>query len=181
MTTAPRQLLLTALERLELIQTLSELPLSQIGQLEFALAVPRGVMPGVAAPVGERAKALLDWADGPTGPGLEVVVAIAQAIVPSLRALGQPAASRPVTVQLVITFSGQVDAMTIEKLMAILNEVRSLSGDDFLEVLRIESDRGIGVVLDGTPAALDGLLAMYQAGRLHQILGTPVLSVQFNS
>jgi len=60
------------LDRLELIQTLSNLPSAQFSELEFSLNLPKGILPGDNAPQGNRAKALLDWAET-TGPGLKEV------------------------------------------------------------------------------------------------------------
>jgi CHASE2 domain-containing sensor protein/energy-coupling factor transporter ATP-binding protein EcfA2 len=63
------------LDRLELIQTLSKLPSAQFSELEFSLNLPKGILPGDNAPQGNRAKALLDWAET-TGPGLKEVQSV---------------------------------------------------------------------------------------------------------
>ena len=60
-------------ERLNLIQTLGDLPPSSLEALVFALRVPKSVMAGPAAAQGTKASSLLDWAEGPTGCGLRRV------------------------------------------------------------------------------------------------------------
>lgn len=62
-------------DRLELIKKLSSLPAAQFSQLEFSLNLPKGILPGDNAPQGNRAKALLDWAET-TGPGLKEVQSV---------------------------------------------------------------------------------------------------------
>ena len=179
MITAPSRTTISALDRLELIQKMSDLPLTQVGQIEFALNAPRSIMPSMAAPVGERVKTLLDWADGPTGPGLEAVWAIAQVLIPTLQWPGQATReSQSMTIQFVITFSGNVDALTLEKLMAILQEMRSITGEDFLEIVGIETSQGIRCQLAGAIAALTKLQVIHNAGLLKQVLDIPVLSVE---
>lgn len=113
---------LTVLDRLKLIQQLSELPLTQLCQIEFALDVPQGVLPGMAATVGERAKAMLDWADGPTGVGLETVYEVAQQLIPTLRPLDLPAPTeQTVTIHLVITVAGDVNELGASSGTAIVH------------------------------------------------------------
>jgi hypothetical protein len=61
-------------ERLRLIRLLNALPLSQFDEIVFALDLPRGILaPGIDAQ-GNRVKALLDWAEGPTGCGIDGVL-----------------------------------------------------------------------------------------------------------
>lgn len=75
---APSERPLAANPRLTLIQTLNALPASQFDELMFALSPPSGSIPSSAAAQGTRSAALLQWVEGPTGPGLsalEVVLA----------------------------------------------------------------------------------------------------------
>ena len=60
-------------ERLELFRTINGLPQAQFEALVFALKLPAGVMPPVQDASGNRVKALLDWAEGSTGPGIQTV------------------------------------------------------------------------------------------------------------
>lgn len=57
-------------ERLKLIQTLNGLPVTQFEELAIALNPPPGILPPNIAAQGNRAPALLQWVEGPTGPGL---------------------------------------------------------------------------------------------------------------
>lgn len=63
---------MSLLNREVLNQTLSSLPSPQFGQLVFALAPPKGILPAETAPQADRVNALLAWAES-TGPGLRVV------------------------------------------------------------------------------------------------------------
>ncbi|MFQ4136534.1 TIR domain-containing protein [Nodosilinea sp. PGN35] len=60
-------------ERLTLIQTLNGLPMAQFEELAIALDPPPGILPPNIAAQGNRAPALLQWVEGPTGPGLTVL------------------------------------------------------------------------------------------------------------
>ena len=173
---------LSAVERLTLIQTLSELPLTQLGQLEFALKVPNAVMPGMAAPVGDRAKALLNWAEGPTGPGLALVHELAQMLLAGPHWVTQPQPQpQPLVVQLVVTIDGDTQKLTMAELLGMLHELRSLSGENPIEIKRVEDDGSIRCALEGSPASLHHIRLLYQIGLLTQLLDRSVLSVQFEA
>jgi hypothetical protein len=57
-------------DRLGLISALNGLPLVQFNALVFELKLPDGLMPPPMAPQGDRAFALVSWADGYGGCGL---------------------------------------------------------------------------------------------------------------
>ncbi len=61
------------LDRLKLIKLLNDIPSQQLDMLLFAVDAPNGVVPPLTAPQGDRAVALLRWAQSPTGCGLEVL------------------------------------------------------------------------------------------------------------
>jgi len=65
----------TSQERLKLIQQLTALPQPMFEQIVFALGVPRGNITD-ASPLGQRAAALLNWAQSSDGPGLKAVETI---------------------------------------------------------------------------------------------------------
>ena len=56
--------------RLDLIQTVSRLPLTQFERLVFTLNVPPEKMPEASAGPGKRTADLLGWVESPVGPGL---------------------------------------------------------------------------------------------------------------
>ncbi|MEL6400996.1 MAG: pentapeptide repeat-containing protein, partial [Cyanobacteria bacterium J06626_4] len=62
-----------AFERQELFDTLSALPSGQFGAISFALNPPSGIIPDDTAAQGKRVETLLNWAEGPTGVGLQAV------------------------------------------------------------------------------------------------------------
>lgn len=78
---AENQRILSAAERLRLIQTLNALPGPQFDELLFALNPPSANVPGNAAPQGSRSKALLEWIESLIGPGLPELEAILESIV----------------------------------------------------------------------------------------------------
>lgn len=61
-------------ERRELIKRLSALPPSQFEMLIYALAPPPGIIEDRAAAQGNRASSLLQWVEGPHGPGLRELI-----------------------------------------------------------------------------------------------------------
>jgi hypothetical protein len=63
-------------ERLQLIQTLNNLPIVEFEVLVKTLNPPGGIMPPPSAAQGLRSSALLDWIEGPTGPGLNELQAV---------------------------------------------------------------------------------------------------------
>lgn len=69
-----------ASERLQLINTLNSLPTVQFETLVNTLNPPSGLMPPNSAPQGLRSSALLQWVEGPTGPGLSELQAGLQAM-----------------------------------------------------------------------------------------------------
>ncbi len=72
MADSPTAGFLTAKARLRLIKQLNALPQTQFDEIVFALEPPRGVISTGAQ--GNRAKELLDWAEGPTGQGIGAVL-----------------------------------------------------------------------------------------------------------
>lgn len=73
---------LSSRQRLELSRLISGLPEAQFEQLRFALNPPPGILPASASAQGNRGIALLDWAGGPTGPGLGDVLGTLNDIAP---------------------------------------------------------------------------------------------------
>lgn len=67
--------------RLKLMQKLSGLPNPQFEQIVFVLQPPAGSIPGSSAPLGNRVAALLNWAEGTGGCGLENVKAVLETIL----------------------------------------------------------------------------------------------------
>lgn len=61
------------MDRTQLFDTLSNLPPAAFEGLLFAVKPPGGLIPGDTAPQINRVKALLDWAEGPSGRGIDKV------------------------------------------------------------------------------------------------------------
>lgn len=93
------QRILSAAERLSLIQTLNALPGPQFDELLFALNPPSANVPGNAAPQGSRSAALLEWIESPIGPGLPELEAILESIVATQSGAVMQAGSQSQTVE----------------------------------------------------------------------------------
>ena len=96
---------LSPLQRLELIRLVNGLSGPEFDELLFALKPKEGVVPPSISAQGNRAKALLDWVEGPTGcelpPFLEVLEAVAPGrfkVVPPPPASSIKAMSLPPTI-----------------------------------------------------------------------------------
>ncbi|MFH7242124.1 MAG: tetratricopeptide repeat protein [Spirulina sp.] len=61
------------MDRVQLFTTLSALVPGDFEKLLFAIKPPRGLIPGPSAAQAMRVSALLDWADSPTGRGLDEI------------------------------------------------------------------------------------------------------------
>ncbi|NER79481.1 MAG: hypothetical protein F6K42_07840 [Leptolyngbya sp. SIO1D8] len=66
----------TPLQRLKLIRLVNVLPGTEFEELLFALKPKDGVVPPNVSAQSNRAKALLEWVEGPTGCGLKVFLEV---------------------------------------------------------------------------------------------------------
>jgi len=73
-------------DRTQLFTDLSNLPIADFERLLFAVRSPGGLVPGPEAPQMNRVKALLDWAEGPSGRGIEEI----QSCLNSLKSASLP-------------------------------------------------------------------------------------------
>ena len=72
---------LSAMERLRFIRELNALPPQQFSMLVFGVNPPPGLIPPMPAAQGDRAAALLSWAEGPGGCGLSVLRDLLKAVL----------------------------------------------------------------------------------------------------
>lgn len=155
--TQPPRTELSFQDRLYIIQTVNGLPSAQFEELCFALNPPNGVVPPDNAPQGNRAKALLDWAEGSTGPGLLAVDQGLQTFVPKII---QPEQSpRPVA----FAVSGKMGELSPEELEAIVQLLRQKTGDDSIE-LAFVTEGSIRLVLNGSAEGLEKLQELFDSG-----------------
>lgn len=73
---------LSSRKRLELGRLISGLLEAEFEQLRFALNLPAGILSSRLDAQGSRGIALLEWAEGPTGPGINDVLEILNEIAP---------------------------------------------------------------------------------------------------
>ena len=74
------------MDRTQLFTDLSNLPIADFERLLFSVRPPGGLVPGPEAPQMNRVKALLDWAEGPSGRGIEEI----QSCLNSLKSASLP-------------------------------------------------------------------------------------------
>jgi hypothetical protein len=94
------------MNRLKFFRTLSALTSTEFDGLLFTLNPPAGIVPGPAAPAGSRVSALLGWAEGPTGCGLNTVQQTLAAI-----ALPEPPDNQPPDAELSLSERLQRDSL----------------------------------------------------------------------
>lgn len=70
-------------DRLGLINALNSLPLAQFNSLVFQIQPPAGLIPPPSAPQGDRTTALLNWAEGTGGCGLDNIHEALQQVLAS--------------------------------------------------------------------------------------------------
>lgn len=150
-------------DRLFLIQTISALPPAQLDQLCFALDPPKAVIPSNAATSGDRSKALLDWAEGPTGPGLMAIDEVLQELIP--KAITPQQAIEPKA----FAISGRIGDLSPAELQAIVELIRKKTGDDSIE-LAFSEEGSIKLILNGTSEGLEKLQELFDSGKLTAVL-----------
>ncbi|MGD1908605.1 MAG: esterase/lipase family protein [Leptolyngbyaceae cyanobacterium] len=69
-------------DRPRLYGQLAALPSPQFGEIAYVLNPPAGTVPGIAAAQGTRVEALLNWAEGTGGCGLDKVQSVLDQILP---------------------------------------------------------------------------------------------------
>ena len=151
-------------DRLYIIATASALPLSQFEQLIAALNLPEDVMPPKAASRSQRSNALLDWVEGPTGPGLCIVDEKLQALVPG--------STTPKT----LIFNRNTKPLSAVELAAIMQRVRQKTKDKSL-TLAFYTPNSLELVLNGSPQGLAELQALFDSGNLSEALGDTLESI----
>lgn len=67
--------------RLNLIQQLNAIPPSQFDEIVYALKPPPGTLSAASGSQGSRVSELLQWVEGPTGPGLPTVLQILETFI----------------------------------------------------------------------------------------------------
>ena len=150
-------------DRLYIFRTISTLPISQFEELCFTLNPPKGVIPPDFAPLGSRSKALLDWAESPTGPGILAVEGVLQEFLPqhiTPKQSDEPKA---------FAISGKMGDLSSEELKAIVELLRQKTGDNSIDIA-FSTDGSIKLVLNGTPEGLEKLQNLFDTGALTKVL-----------
>ncbi len=137
--------------------TVSALTLSQFEHLISALKPPEDIMPPKAASRSQRNKALLDWVEGSTGPGLALVDEGLQALVPE--------ATEPKA----LVFTSNTAAYSVARLAAIMQRVRQKTEDNSL-TLAFYATASSRLVLTGSSEGLEKLQGLFDSGQLLKVL-----------
>ena len=145
-------------DRLYAITTVSALSLGLFEQLAVTLNIPTEMMPPDTASRSQRSKALLDWVEGPTGPGLATVDRRLQALVPG--------AAKPTA----FAISGHRGELSTAELESIVRSIQQQTGDASIHLAFYIKD-SIELVLNGTPEGLEKLRALFDANALTPVLG----------
>lgn len=151
-------------DRLYIFRTVSALVSVQFDELAFSLAPPPGVIPTNGSQ-GEKSKALLEWVESPTGPGLEAVDRHLQSIIPpdnkSLTAITIPGVD--------------INSLTYEQKIRLVESIEEITG---VKVELLE-EGSIRVIVSGSEEELQRLQQVFESGGLNQALGGfPVESIQ---
>jgi hypothetical protein len=82
------------------------------------------------------------------------------------------------TKRLAFVIAGEIDQADQAFLQAILETLQKKAGDTSLALVAVQKG-SIKLILSGTPEGLERLQALFEAGELTEVLGTPVEAVQF--
>ena len=160
-------------ERLELMNVLNELPLSQLLSVEVALGIPSEVMPSLEAPKGMRAYALFQWVKGSSGPGIP-------ALIDSLGLIGvkfqTESKQKKSESELSITLNASFENLTIGQLEGMLSEIRSEARSCEIEIKTIELG-SIKLTLTGSSDAIKGIQQLVANNQISTLLGLEIVSV----
>ena len=188
---------LTTRERLLLISTLNNMPLTQFLELEYALNIPGSVLPSVDAPQGLRSKALLDWVEGVMGPGINVLLGILEdffglPIAQAGKSKSIAEAKHKKTANqitddqepkntsslLELSINIHIDEVSGITLKNFVDLFRQLSGDDSVEVVNIRKG-SVKFRLSGTPEGLERLRTFIASGQSSTLIGASVEYAEF--
>lgn len=129
---------LSAVERLQLIQTLNRLPQSQFAELVVALNPPAGILPPNIAAQGDRTPALLQWVESSTGRGLAELQSILNLILTGADS-ASPTATPPTANPAIPNSGSRSQGLKIQRLETTLADLEQ----DYQSVekqLRVEQD-----------------------------------------
>lgn len=154
------------IDRLEIIQTLNSLPLTQFIELEYALNPPPGILSPIQEKQGIRSIELLKWLEGSTGPGLSLLVEILQKCAGISLKISKP--NRLSSRQIAFTLSGNIEEIHQQQLLTLVDAIRKITGDQLIEIIRIEKG-SIKLILGGTEDGLRRLKEVFKNGLLERI------------
>ena len=154
---------LSTTERIELIRTLNELPVSQLLELEFALDVPKGIVPPPHEMQGIRTRALLDWVEGPTGIGWDKFLDVLRDATGVSPRICQ-------SQRLKVIIEGDFSGADSELLLKMLAEFQNKAHAPSLKISSIKSG-SIELTLQGTLEDLERLRELIDSGQLAEVVG----------
>ncbi|MEM6520320.1 MAG: hypothetical protein AAF892_13935 [Cyanobacteria bacterium P01_D01_bin.71] len=159
-----RQTVLSSEDRLYIFRTVSALVSVQFDELVFALAPPYGVIPDNCSQ-GDRSRALLDWVESPTGPGLSAVDDYLNTVISSYK-------KRFTT----ITIPGvDLNSLTDEQKIKLAENIERITG---VKVQLLE-EGSIKLLASGSDDELYKLQQLFESGELSKALNNiPIESVQ---
>ncbi|MEO0986396.1 MAG: pentapeptide repeat-containing protein [Cyanobacteria bacterium J06639_14] len=144
---------LSAADRLRLIQTLNTLPPNQFDAIVLALNPPGNLVPDASASRGKRSKAFLEWVASPNGLELLQLETFLDKYI-------KPAAYSECVIQ------DSSREMTHPELATLVSILRSRTGDESIGIKFFKKSKG-KLCLSGSSEALEKLQELFEVGRLH--------------
>ena len=160
---------LSAKDRLCLIQTINALPLIQFDELVFALDPPKGLVAPNTAAQGQRSKDLLDWLEGPSGPGLAPLDEMIGSIIEKY--------SHKADKYLAFAISGKIKSSTSSELKAFVELLRRKTGCSSIDIAFFE-EGSIKFFVSVSYPSIDIIEELFNTGELNNLEISSIESIE---
>lgn len=150
----PQHTVFSQEDRLYIFRTVSALVSVQFDALVFSLEPPSGAIPNNCSQ-GEKCKALLEWVESPTGPGLQAVDKYLQSVLP-------PDKKKLVA----ITIPVDINSLTYEQKIKLVESIEKITGVK----VNLFEEGSIKIIASGSEEELRRLQELFTSGQLSQEL-----------
>ena len=173
------ELILPIYKRLQLINTLNRLPLSQLLDIEIALGIPSQRMPSLSVTQAQRSAALFRYLEGSDGPGLVPLLDVLEMVgikpftgVTHSLGMGEEKVSSILRVMLTSGFN-ESDREIIKQL---LYEIRTLAQDFSVDISQVNRG-GTELELQGSVEALQKIKTSVDLREVTDLLNRQVQNI----